>query len=255
MRAVMVAVVIAIVCGSAIAQDSPEENSPEAVARAQQSVSHLANIQMNWGLKMSSPGVSVVVKETARKSTGQQTVVFYRIFTSGMPKDKTYSLVTTPFNLQSMVATNGVTLDDSGQAMTSGSPLDLGVVAAKGEPKRFSLVSDDGQSKAFFYVTPFPVKGTDHGCTVEETLLLQHAEAVLIQGSGFPPSSTVHMKASSEKEVHEGDLKADALGNVSTVLLPFVKGKTDGRASVALSSLTCSPSLKYQWGLHSYQEQ
>jgi len=255
MRFVTVAVLIAIACGSAFAQDSPQDNSPEAVARAQQSVSRLANIQMNWGVKMNSPGASVTVKETSRKSTGQQTVVFYRIFTSGMPKDETYSLVTTPFNLQSMTASDGITLDNSGQAMTSGSPLDLGVVAAKGEPKRFSLVSEDGQSKAFFYVVPFPVKGADHGCSVEELLLLQHAEAVLIQGSGFPDNSTVHMKATSDKEVHEGDLKTDASGNLSTVLLPFVKGETDGTGSVALSSQTCSPSLKYHWGLHSYQEE
>lgn len=250
MRFLIPAVLITISCGSAIAQ-----GSPEAGAGAQQSVSRLASIQTNWGSKMNSPGASVTVKETSRKSTGRQTVVFYRILTSGMPKDKTYSLVTTPFNLQSMVATNGVTLDDSGQAMTSGSPLDLGVVAAKGEPKRFSLVSDDGQSKVFFYVTPFPVRGANRGCTVEETLLLQHAEAVLIQGSGFPPNSTIHVRASSEKELQESDLKADDSGDVSTVFLPFVKGKTDGTGTVTLSSQTCSPSLKYRWGLHSYQEQ
>lgn len=210
---------------------------------------------MNWGSKLNSPGASVTVKETSRKSTGQQTVVFYRIFTSGMPKDKAYSLTITPFNLQPMTATDGLTLDASGQVLSSDSPLDLGVVAAKGEPKRFALVSDDGQSKVFFYVTPFPVKGTDHGCAIEETLLLQHAEAVLIQGSGFLANSTVHMKASSETEVHEGDLPVDASGDVSTVLLPFVRGKTDGTSRVTLSSQGCSPSLKYQWGLHSYQEQ
>jgi hypothetical protein len=225
MRVVILAVLIAIACGSAIAQDSPDEYSPEAVARAQQSVSRLANIQMNWGAKMNSPAASITVKETSRKSTGQQTVVFYRVFTSGMPGQGLH-LVVTPFNLQSMIATNGVTLDDSGQAMTSGSALDLGVVAAKGEPKRFSLVSDDGQVKAFFYIMPFPVTETDHGCSVERTLLLQHAEAVLIQGLGFPTNSTVHVKASSETEVHEGDLKADASGNVSTVFLPFVNRPT-----------------------------
>lgn len=255
MRFASIVFLIALSASIAPAQVAVQDNSANAVARAQQSAGRLARIQMNWGAKMNSPGASVSLKETSRKSTGRQTVVFYRIFTSGMPKDKTYSLVTTPFNLQSMVATNGVTLDDSGQAMTSGSPLDLGVVAAKGEPKRFSLVSDDGQSKVFFYITPFPVKGTNRGCSIEETLLLQHAEAVLIQGSGFPPNSTVHVKASSEKEVHEGDLKSDDLGNVSTVFLPFVKGKVDGTSTVTLSSQTCSPSLKYHWGLHSYQEQ
>ncbi|MHB8486558.1 MAG: hypothetical protein ACYDCM_12660 [Candidatus Acidiferrales bacterium] len=255
MRLAALVVLAIVIGGNASAQDSPEQNSPEAMARAQQGAVRLANIQRNWGLKMNSPGASVTTKETSRKSTGQQTVVFYRVFTSGMPKDKVYSLIVTPFNLQPMTAANGITLDDSGQAISSGSPLDLGVIAAKGEPKRFSLVSDDGQSKAFFYVIPFPVKGTDQGCSIEETLLLQHAEAVLLQGSGFPADSTVHVKASSETEMHEGDLKADASGDVSTVLLPFVKGKTDGTGNVTFSSQTCSPSLKYQWGLHSYQEQ
>jgi len=73
--------------------------------------------------------------------------------------------------------------------------------------------------------------------------------------SPSPENSTVHVKASAETEVHEGDLKADGSGNVSTVLLPFVKGKTDGIGEVTFSSQTCSPSLKYHWGLHSYQEQ
>lgn len=256
MRFLVVAALIAIACGSAAAQDSAQDNSPEAVARPQQSALRLGQIQWRWGQRMNGPGVSVTTKETSRRSTGKQTVVSYRIMTSGLPKDKTYELLLTSFDLQPRPIAQGFTLDESGQVLGGpNDPLDLGLVAAKGEPKRFSLVSEDGQAKAFFYVTPFPVRGTDKGCSIEELLLTQNAEAVLIEGSGFAPDVAVHMKALSETEPHEADLKADASGDVSTVLLPFVKGKTDGTGKVTFSTTACSPSLTYQWGLHSFQEQ
>lgn len=256
MRFLVIAALIAIACGSATAQDSAQDNSPEAVARAQQSALRLAQIQWRWGPRMNGPGVSVSLKETSRQSTGKETVVFYRIMTSGLPKDKTYELLLTSFDLQPRPITQGITLDESGQVLGGpNDPLDLGLIAAKGEPKRFSLVSVDGQAKAFFYVTPFQVRGTDQGCSIEELLLLQNAEAVLIEGSGFAPGVAVHMKAVSETELHESDLKADSSGDVSTVLLPFVKGKTDGTGKVTFATPACSPSVTYQWGLHSFHNQ
>lgn len=267
MRLTALVVFAIVIGGNAFAQGSPEQNSPEAVARAQQGASRLANIQRNWGPKMNSPGASITLKETSRKSTGKQTVVFYRIIASGMPKDKLYTLVLTSFDLQPKPIMEGITLDESGQAVCSGQPggcagsgeendpVDLGLVAAKGEPKRFTLVSEDGQVKAFTYVTPFPVTGVDRGCSIEAILLLQHAEAVLIRGSGFAANSAVHMKAMSETEQQESDLKADSSGDVFTVLLPYVKGKTDGTGKVTFASQTCSPSLIYEWGLHSFKEQ
>lgn len=214
MRFLVVAALIAIACGSATAQDSAQDNSPEAVARAQQSALRLAQIQWRWGPRMNGPGVSVSLKETSRKSTGKETVVFYRIMTSGLPKDKTYELLLTSFDLQPRPITQGITLDESGHVLGGpNDPLDLGLIAAKGEPKRFSLVSVDGQAKAFFYVTPF------------------------------------------QTELHESDLKADSSGDVSTVLLPFVKGKTDGTGKVTFATPVCSPSVTYQWGLHSFHNQ
>lgn len=248
--------------GNAEAQESPQE-----VAQAQQGASRLANIQRNWGPKMNSPGASIILKETSRKSTGRQTVVFYRIMTLGMPKDELYQLVLTSFDLQPKLIQWGISLNESGQAVCSGrsgacgdpakpdDPIDLGLVAAKGEPKRFSLVSADGQVKAFAYVVPFPIVGTDRGCSIEEVLLLQNAEAVLIQGSGFAANSAVDMKAKSETEQQEATLRADSSGGVFTVLLPCVKGKTDGTGKVTFASQTCSPTLTYHWGLHSFHEQ
>jgi hypothetical protein len=256
MRFVIFLVLAATFCASVSAQESPEENSPEALARAQQSALRLGKIQWRWGPKMNSTGVSGTLKETSRKSTGKETVVFYRIMTSGLPKDKIYQLFLTSFDLQPKPIMQGIALDESGQAVGKpNDPINLGLIAGKGEPKRFSLISNDGQAKAFFYVTPFPVRGTDQGCSIEELLLLQHAEGVLIEGSGFEPNSAVHMRAFSETELHEADLKADSSGDVSTVLLPYVKGKIDGMGKVTFATPACSPSLTYQWGSHSFQNQ
>lgn len=267
MRLAALVVLAMVIGGNAFAQDSPEQNSPQAIARAQQGAARLANIQRNWGPKMNSPGASITLKETSRRSTGKQTVVFYRIIVSGMPNDKLYSLILTSFDLQPKSIMEGITLDESGQAVCSGQPsgcgdpgkpndpIALGLVAAKGEPKRFSLVSQDGRVKAFTYVIPFPISGADRGCSIDAILLLQHGEAVLFHGSGFAANSAVHMNAMSETEQQENDLKADSSGDVFTVLLPYVKGKTDGKGTVTFESQTCSPSLTYLWGLHSFHEQ
>lgn len=83
MRFIMLIALAATLCANAGAQESPQENSPEALARAQQSALRLAQIQWRWGPRMNGPGVSVTLKETSRKSTGKETVVFYRIMTSG----------------------------------------------------------------------------------------------------------------------------------------------------------------------------
>jgi hypothetical protein len=256
---VMVAVGL-VLCARTFGKDPREE------AGAEQVVENLAKVQKGWGPKMNSPGVAISLKEISRRKVGDHRAVIYRLVGSGFSKEKSYSITTTPLDLQPTTILEGVTLDGLGQAVCAGrpgtcrgdspnDPVDLTLFAAKGEPKRFALISGDGQSKAFAYVIPFPILGVDRGCSVEVILLTQGAEAVLIHGSGFDPNSDVGMVATSEGETRQRDLKVGDDGDFWEVGLAYVKGKSKGTARVTLKSKTCGPSVSYDWGKDSYQIQ
>jgi hypothetical protein len=249
-------------CGSSFSQADDTE------ARAKDVVTRLANVQRRWGPPMNSPGVSLFLRRTSTRKIENHTAVLYRLIASGMPKDKIYDLYDTSFDLQPVPNLSGITFDDDGQAICAGTrpdtcgdpkkpndPIDLNLLAARGEPKRLSLASEDGEIKAFVSVVPFPILGVDQGCTVEAILLMANAAAVLLHGSGFVPNTTVHFVADSEGEKQQGDFNVDADGSFYNGLLPYKAGKTDGTAKVTVTSQSCSPSLSFGWGHNSYQIQ
>lgn len=242
------------------------QESADLVARAKEDAIRRSNVEKNWGPKMNSPGVVASLKEIARHDTGGHTAVIYRILTTGLPDDGIYSLTSVDLNLNVSTVLDGITLDKSGQAICAGTsgtcsgdapndPVSLTIFAARGEPKRFALVSKDEKTKAFVSVTPFPITGTDQGCSIEAILLTPNAEVMLIHGSGFDRNSVIHSVATSEKEKQEGDVKSDATGDVYETQLPYVKGHVMGSSKVTLISKTCSPSISYQWGRDVYRMQ
>jgi hypothetical protein len=239
---------------------------PELSAKAQRAANALASALVDWSA-LHSPGAAVSLKETSREKAGSITGVKYRFVATGFPKDQVYNILNTSFDLQPRVNLDGVTLDDSGQAVCAGrddtcgdpkkpnDPIDLIMVAAKGEPMRISLVSEDGRINASTYVVPFPIVGSDRGCSVEAILLMRNAEAVLVRGSGFVPNSNIRYFGDSEGEKQEAESKAAADGTYHSVQLPYVKGKSNGTMRIILSSETCSPSVSYRWGKNSYHPQ
>jgi len=222
-------------------------------------VERLAKVQKNWGSKMNSPGAAITLKETRRDRTAQGTAVYYRLSASGLDKDAVYTLFSTSLGMRTTPTLAGVTFDRSGVAVCAGKqgtcsgerpndPNDLAVYAAKGEPKRFGVVSGDNEHKAFTYVVPFPILGKDRGCTAEAILLTAKGEAVLIHGSGFAPGTDVHFVGVSEGEPQRTESKANDEGDFYQVALPYVKGKSHGKVKVTLESNACSPSLSFEWG-------
>lgn len=258
MRTVVACFSCLMICAASYSQQSAD-----LLPRAKEEATRLGNIQRHWGAEMNSPGVEISLKETGRREVGGRTAVMYRIFATGFSEDGIYTLTTTGLNLNVSTALEGITLDKSGQAVCAGrpgtcssdvpnDPVDLAIFAARGEPKRFGFVSQDGRTKAFISVIPFPIAGTDRGCSVEAILLTPNAEAMLIHGSGFGPDSAVHSMAISENGKQEGDLKSDATGNVYEIqLLPY----SAGTSKVTLTSKSCSPSLSYHSGKGTYRMQ
>ena len=192
----------------------------------------LAKLHEAWGPKASTPGASLVIKESVR--AGQ--VISLRLYANGVPKDKVYSLVAWPVTQKGpSEQLGGVMLDASGLAICAGAPgtcgsankpddpIDIKVQPVPGEPVRLGLVSADG-TKVFAKVVPNPLRAEDRGCSVDATLLTPGAELVLIEGAGFPPNSDLTMESVSEGERHGGPGKVDTEGRYVSAILPSVKG-------------------------------
>ena len=227
----------------------------------------LATFQMAWGPGLNSPGASTQLKEISRERIKGETVVTYRILTLGLPITTTYNLMTAGFDYVAVSKLDGLALDESGQVICPGkqtscgtpdkpnAPYDLKVVAAKGESKRFGLVSRDRNFKAFISIVPFPVEGVDGICSLDAILLTPKAEALLLQGRGFAPNSEVRTQANSAGETRFSTEKTDGNGNFFEIQLPYVEGKSSGTIRVTAQSKSCAPSLDFQWGKDSYRNQ
>ena len=232
---------------------------PQQDPSADATIKSLADVQKNWGAKMNSDGASITLKEMSRKRTSEGTAISYRLIGSGLPADRIYSILTPALDLQYSPTRPGVTLDAKGQAICAGKPgtcsgerpndpIDITVFAARGEPKRFALASEDNELHAFAYVVPFPIIGKDKACTAEALLLMPNAQALLIHGTGFTPGGEIRFVEALEGETRERASKSDAEGALYEVAVPFVAGKASGKARVILQSSACNPSVSFDWG-------
>jgi hypothetical protein len=160
------------------------------------------------------------------------------LYTEGLPKDGIYSIVSWPVTQKAPgESLKGVILDSSGQAICAGTPgtcvgnkpddpIDLVFRPLPGEPVRIGLVSADGATRAFAKIVPVPLRGEDHGCSVEAVLLAPASEVVLIEGSGFPAKSELAVDSDSEGERQSRKHSVDADGRYSSAMLPYNKRAT-----------------------------
>jgi hypothetical protein len=233
-------------------------------AQADQAVGKLVAAQRAWGSKMDSAGATLALKETSRSATGGHTVVRYRMVTSGLPRDKVYSLVMWQLGAQLQTSLTGITINETGTAICAGrpgtcgdaskpdDPIDLAMSGGLGEPKRVGLVATDKGAKAFASAVPFPSRATDAGCTLEATLVTPNAEAMMLSATGFKPGVALDIEMNSEGEKQHPPAKTDANGAYEWVVLPFKKGLTKGHAQISVHSDNCSPALSFAWGAESY---
>jgi hypothetical protein len=227
---------------------------------------HLSNLQKNFSntKNMNGPGVKLSLKEVERTKTADRTLVMYRLYAEGLPKDKIYTLFQIQIDGSIVKNLEGVTLDSAGQAVCAGrertcqgdapnDPIDLVVFASKSEAKRFALVSDDNaQTKGFVSVQPFPNVSTDKACKLESVLGTPNGELTFIQATGFEPNSALTINSQSFDEKLDYTAKADTDGTYFAALLPGVSGKKSGKTVVEVKSANCSPKLYVQWGENSY---
>lgn len=237
---------------SAFGQTNPTPSQIELQAR----VANLMKINGAWGPSASTPNMSLTIKETSRSG---QTIKF-GLSGEGLPKDKTYSIVSWPITQDKLSKIlSGVTFNSSGVAICAGipntcagekpdDPINLVAQPVSGEPIRFGVISDDGAIKLFAKIVPLPLKGEDRGCTVEAVLLTPDATLLWIEGSGFAPDSEVTFEGDSEGERQSHTAKTDPGGRYISSVLPYKQGIAQGTIKITLRSTKCSPSVSVPWG-------
>ena len=80
-------------------------------------------------------------------------------------------------------------------------PINLKVVAGRGEPKQFAVISNDGRYRAFGQSVPFPIENTVGSCHISATKLAANYSSVFIVVEGLQPKEDLLIDSQSEGEV------------------------------------------------------
>ena len=250
-----------VIAQSVTVQQSKPTNE-NLTPEAQAAVVRLSNLERAiWTGTMNSPGVELSLKEINRWRIADRTLVKYELYSTGLPKNVTYTLVEIKISGKVVQSLTGVTLDSDGRAICAGrpgtcsgrgpnSPIDLVFFAGTAEPKRLSLVSDDeAHLRGVLSVVPFPNAATDKGCRLESVIGTPKGEVTYIHGSGFEPNEELVMDAESYGEKNHSVQKAEADGSYFATLLPNVLGKPSGTTVIEVKGKNCDPSSVFHGAL------
>jgi hypothetical protein len=163
---------------------------------------------LKWGEEFNSSGATLLLKEVGRARANGQTVVTYRLFETGLPRDSEYKLwmklvgkepqaVADAFiNKDGMVVNS---LADPSHKVSE-DPINLKVVAGRGEPKEFGLLANDGDHRAFGQAVPFPIEISAGACHVSAIMTAQNFSGVLFVVTGLHPGEEFQINQQSGSE-------------------------------------------------------
>lgn len=216
-----------------------------------------------WSEKSNSSGATLVLKETGRTQNNGQTVVSYRLFASGLPKDLDYTLLTRLVGLDPHAVANAF-INNDGLLVNvladpahniAEDPIDVRAVAGRGEPKQFALVSNDGRYRVFGQAVPFPIESAAGSCHISATMLAANYEFVLITVGGLAPKEELQVNVRSENEGRQNQATATDQGTYQVLTGTYVQGKPSGTARFEVSAKSCKVGLEFPWGKGSYKIQ
>jgi hypothetical protein len=219
-----------------------------------------AKDRVAWGEKFNSQGATMTIKENGRTRVNGQTVITYHLFVSGLPNDLDYVLWsklpgTDPQTVaDAFINKDGLivnVLADPAHNVAE-DPIDLKVVAGRGELKQFGLVSNDGKYRVFGEVVPFPIETTSGPCSISVTMLGPNYSAVNVVVTGLPPKEEIQIHQQSGNERGDSKATAAADGSYRATIFPVVKGQPSGKLTFAVTAKTCGVGIAIPWGQGSY---
>lgn len=262
---------------------TPEEQAAQRAAQIRMAIARLATAQANWGPPNSTPGLSLELKETGRKTTADGTEITWQLIGKGFTPDMQLSLVRWPLNQNATRVMSGIVVDADGTAvcgsnapgpqaptnggaadatatvpscsktLTPGAPVTVSGTFAKGEAVRVALVAADQKHAAAISLVPFPIEGQDKGCSIRVILGSKNAEMVLVVGDGFKQDTTYTLGTESFGDKQPLNVKIDANGHFIGALTPWEPNHDAGDTVVYYQSSTCTPTVAFHWGKDTYK--
>lgn len=217
----------------------------------------------NWTKGANSPGSTLTLKETGRDIVNGSTVVSYRLFASGLSKEQHFTLWMWTLGSEpeavadAFINPDGLVVNRLGDAThnVSEDPINIRVVAGRGERKRVALTSDDWTLQAFAGAIPFPLEKSANGCRLSVEMAAPDYAGVVLSGSGFQPGESLMVESVSGTETGQQKTAATPAGTYTAVIFPRVKGQKSGTARVTITSPSCRVAVEFPWGNGSYRVQ
>jgi hypothetical protein len=224
-----------------------------------QRVQQLMNVEVGFE-NMLPPGTSIRAQEVSRRGkSGQDLVVQYHIFVTGVPANTLFKYVDWAVNADAPTARlEGITVGKDGILMCAGrtqeqcgdprkpdDPIEFTIMPLKGEPTRMAFISPD--VKIGTVIVADPVEATDKGCTLTAKRLNRAFTLAFLSGTGYAPNTDIHYRVSEETS---GDflVKSDNNGTIRVSVVPFSGKKKDGTATVRITGADCAPEVSWIWG-------
>jgi hypothetical protein len=238
------------------AQDPPKLPK-RAPADAGQITSQIVALTRTWlDGKLSSGNLSAEFREVSKTREHGKLKVSYRVYVKGASPEKIYSLLSWPLEAKEPAEMiKGASVMSDGLLVCAGrAPDQCGSPDHKDDPIRFTLTPRKGEptadksAKVTFGIVPDPIHSTEGGCSIEVIRLAPKFDIAMVHGKGFKPEEPVEFSAKSFSETQGGPVKADAKGELSAGITPFVKGKTSGTTVVKLKAAGCAPEASFVWG-------
>ena len=218
---------------------------------------------VEWGEKFNSNGATLLVKEAGRNRASGQNVITYNLFVSGLPKDAEYSLWVRPVGSNPQPVA-GAYINKDGLVVSvlsdpahnvAEDPINLKVVAGRGEPKQFAVIANDGRFRVFGQVVPFPIGSTSGPCSISATMMAQNYSAVSVVVTGLQSKEDFQIIQRSGSEGAQTKATAAEDGTYRTLVFPFVKGQSSGKLKFSVTAKACAVNVEVPWGQGSYAVQ
>jgi hypothetical protein len=199
-----------------------------------------------WGSQYSTHGMSIRLVEVGRRSSPGRSEVDYRIEASGVPRLLSFVLWSRQLSKAPRSLEGAVYLDSGGRLVHASDPSTELVLTvgefARGEPFEIALISEDGTTRVYGRLIPFPLEAVGPGgCRLEVELARDDGKMFRIAGNGFAPGEQVTVNGQVSTVRADGTL-------TPTILFPEVIGKTSGQILWNVKGAGCATEVKFEWG-------